>query len=77
VTTELTTKKEVSRTFPTRCLFILFIYLFFAVFGLAIKAYTFTHSIFVKSFVLRYGLPNYLPRLALNCDPSDLCLLSR
>jgi hypothetical protein len=24
----------------------------------------------------RYGLMNYLPRLASNCDPLDLCLLS-
>jgi hypothetical protein len=26
---------------------------------------------------LRQGLMNYLPGLALNCDPPDLCLLSR
>jgi hypothetical protein len=25
---------------------------------------------------LRWGLENYLPGLALNCDPPDLCLLS-
>jgi hypothetical protein len=30
---------------------------------------------FVKRFS-RQGLMNYMPRLALNCNPPDLCLLS-
>jgi hypothetical protein len=34
-----------------------------------------TSPIFVKSF-LRKGLLNYLPRLASNLDPPDLCFLS-
>jgi hypothetical protein len=34
-------------------------------------------SHFLSWVFLRQGLVNYLPRLALNCDPPDLCLLSR
>jgi hypothetical protein len=33
-------------------------------------------SPFVSCFFLREDLTNYLPRLALNHDPPDLCLLS-
>jgi hypothetical protein len=43
-----------------------------------LRAYTLSHStspFFVKG-ILRWGLVNYLPGLALNRDPPDLCLLS-
>jgi hypothetical protein len=38
-----------------------------------LRAYTLSHS---TSPFLREGLTNYLPRLALNLGPPDLCLLS-
>jgi hypothetical protein len=63
---------------PLEQLFIyLFIYLF-VVLGLELSAFSLSHStspIFVKG-ILRYGLANYLPRLASNCDPPHLCLLN-
>jgi hypothetical protein len=56
---------------------ILFTYLFFAVLGFELRAFTLSHSAspFLCWVFLRYGLENYLPRLALNHNP-DLCLLS-
>jgi hypothetical protein len=48
------------------------------VLGLELRAFTLTHStspIFVMVFS-RWGLVNYLPRLALNHKPRDLYLLS-
>jgi hypothetical protein len=50
----------------------------FAVLGLELRAFTLSHSTsptFVKGFS-RQGLVNYLPGLALNHDPPDLCVLS-
>jgi hypothetical protein len=49
---------------------------FFAVLGLELWAYTFCWPFFCDGFFQDKSLSNYLPRLALNCDPSDLCLLS-
>jgi hypothetical protein len=49
--------------------------LFFVVLGLELRAFTLscsTSPIFVMGF-LRQGLANYLPGLALNRDPPDLC----
>jgi hypothetical protein len=46
--------------------------------GLKLRAFTLSHStnpIFVKGFS-RYGFMNYLPWLAWNRDPPDLCHLS-
>jgi hypothetical protein len=43
------------------------------VLGFELRA--FTSPIFVKGFS-RWGLANYLSRLALNFNPPDLCLLS-
>jgi hypothetical protein len=46
---------------------------FFVVLELELRAFTLSHStspIFVK------GPANYLPGLALNCHPPDLCFLS-
>jgi hypothetical protein len=46
--------------------------------GFELRAFILSHStssIFVKNFS-RYGLMNYLPGLASNHDPPDLCLLS-
>jgi hypothetical protein len=54
------------------------LFLFFSLLGLELRAFILsysTSSIFVKG-VLRYGLVNYLSRLASNHDPPDLCLLS-
>jgi hypothetical protein len=54
----------------------MYIYIFFPVLGLELRAFTLSHStspIFVKGF-LRWGLLNYLPKLASNYDPSDLSL---
>jgi hypothetical protein len=58
------------------------LYFFFlcvcVVLGFELRPYTLSHStspFFVKGF-LRSGLANYLPGLALNLDPPDLCLLS-
>jgi hypothetical protein len=51
---------------------------FFPVLGLELRTFTLSHStspIFVKGFS-RLGLVNYLPGLASNLDPPDLCLLS-
>jgi hypothetical protein len=56
-------------------LFFIFIFL---VLGFELRAYTLSHStspFFVKGFS-RWGLSNYLPGLASNLDPPDLCLLS-
>jgi hypothetical protein len=50
----------------------------FEVLGLELMAFIFSDStspIFVKGFSNRV-LGNYLPRLALNPDPPDLCLLN-
>jgi hypothetical protein len=52
--------------------------LFFAVLRLELRAYTLSHSaspFFVMSF-FREGLSDYLPGLALNHNPLNLCLLS-
>jgi hypothetical protein len=60
--------------FRVKC--IKYIFLFFSVLGFELRAYTLTHStspFFVVGFV---GLTNYLLGLALNLDPTDLCLLS-
>jgi hypothetical protein len=54
------------------------IYLFFAVLRFDLRAYTLSHSTspFLCWLFLRWGgLMNYLPRLALNRDPIDRCLL--
>jgi hypothetical protein len=53
------------------------IYLF-AVLGFELRAYTLRHFspfFFVMGFS-RLGFTNYLPGLALNCSPPDLCLLN-
>jgi hypothetical protein len=47
----------------------------FAVLGVELRAYTLSYSI--PFFVMDRGLTNYLPELALNHNPSGLCLLSR
>jgi hypothetical protein len=55
-----------------------FFFFFFEVLGLELRAFTLSHStrpIFVRGFRDRV-LQNYLPGLASNCDPPDLCLLS-
>jgi hypothetical protein len=52
-------------------------FFFFAVLRLELRAYTLSHStspIFVKGFQDRV-LQNYLPRLASNCDPPEICPL--
>jgi hypothetical protein len=49
------------------------------VLGLELRAFTLSHStspFFLWRVFSRQGLTNYLPRLALNHDPPDLCLLS-
>jgi hypothetical protein len=46
---------------------------FFVELGLELRVYTFSYS--TNPFFLK-GLDNYLPGLALNCNPPDLCLLS-
>jgi hypothetical protein len=50
----------------------------FAVLGLELRAYTLSYStcLFLVMGVLEIGFANYLPRLALNLDSPDLCLLS-
>jgi hypothetical protein len=51
---------------------------FFEVLRLELRAFTLSHStspIFVEGFS-RKGLENYLPELALNHYPRDLCLCS-
>jgi hypothetical protein len=58
-------------------IFVLFHFVF-SVLGLKLRAFTLSHStspIFVKDFS-RQGLADYLPGVALNHDPPDLCLLS-
>jgi hypothetical protein len=35
-----------------------------------------SHTPPCSAFLSRWGLMNFLPRLALNCDPPDFCLLS-
>jgi hypothetical protein len=53
-------------------------FFFFVVLGLELRAYTLSHC--TSPFLLRIFRDrvswNYLPRLALNYDPLDLCLLS-
>jgi hypothetical protein len=53
------------------------IFFFFLVLGLELRAYTLSYSTspFLVIF-LRYSLENYLPWLASNHNPPDLCLLS-
>jgi hypothetical protein len=48
----------------------------FSVLRLELKASTLSHSTSPFFFIifLKYGLTNYLPGLALNHDPPDLCL---
>jgi hypothetical protein len=55
-------------------------FFFFAVLGFELRAFTLSHStnpviVCVMDF-FKIGLANYLPRLALNRHPPDLCLLS-
>jgi hypothetical protein len=52
--------------------------LFFEILGLELKAFTLSHSTCPISVmgIFEIGLSNYLPGLASNCDPLDLCLLS-
>jgi hypothetical protein len=49
-----------------------------AVLGFELRAYTLKHSTipFCDEIFSRQGLVNFLPRLALNCDPPDLYLWS-
>jgi hypothetical protein len=63
-----------SLLFYTFCLFVCL----FAVLGLELRAYTLSYStcLFLVMGVLEIGFANYLPRLALNLDSPDLCLLS-
>jgi hypothetical protein len=53
---------------------------FFSILGFELRAHTLNHStspIFVKGFSIWRGVSqNYLPGLASNRDPPDLCLLS-
>jgi hypothetical protein len=54
-------------------------FFFFAVLGFELRAYNLSHStshFFVMGFFSRHDLSNYLARMASNCDPPDLCLLS-
>jgi hypothetical protein len=54
-------------------------FFFFAVPGFELRAYTLSNStspIFVKGIFELGSLLNYLPGLASNRDPPDLCLLS-
>jgi hypothetical protein len=51
-------------------------FFFFAVLGLELRAYALSHSTSPPPFFSRYVPENYLPGLALNCDPPDLCFLS-
>jgi hypothetical protein len=53
-----------------------FFFFSFEVLGLELRAFTLSHSIspiFVKDFFQDKVLLNYLPGLALNCNPPDLC----
>jgi hypothetical protein len=53
-------------------------FFFFAVLGFELRAYILSHStssIFVMGF-FEIGSCDYLPGLASNIDPPDLCLLS-
>jgi hypothetical protein len=55
-----------------------FFFFFLVVLGLELRAYTLSHStspFFLKG-IFEIGSLNYLPRLALNSNPPDLCLLS-
>jgi hypothetical protein len=57
----------------------LVLFFFFMVLGFELRAYTLSHSTALFFFLMgfsRLGLENYLPGLALNCDPPDLCLRS-
>jgi hypothetical protein len=58
------------------CLTLDLIFFFFPVFGLELRAYTLSHSTSPFFCDGCLGRANYLPRLALNFDPPDLCLLS-
>jgi hypothetical protein len=53
---------------------------FFVVLGFELRTNALSHStspfICVGFVFLRYGLSNYLPRLASNHNPPDLCFLS-
>jgi hypothetical protein len=54
-------------------------FFFFALLGLELRAYTLSHSpspFFVIGFFRDRGSWNYLPRMASNHDPPDLCLLN-
>jgi hypothetical protein len=58
--------------------FLFFVFFFFVVLRLELRAFNLSHStspVFVKGFRDRVSW-NYLPGLASNCDPPDLCLLS-
>jgi hypothetical protein len=60
-----------------------FLFLFFPILGVELRAFTLSHLLCVCVCVcvcvmgiMRYGLVNYyMPGLASNCDPPDLCLL--
>jgi hypothetical protein len=55
-------------------------FFFFSVLGLELRAFTLSHSassIFVMGFFEIGSSQSYLPGLAWNFDPPDLCLLSR
>jgi hypothetical protein len=54
------------------------LHFFFVVLGFELRAFALSHStspIFVKG-VFEIGSENYLPGLASNCNPPDLCLPS-
>jgi hypothetical protein len=61
-----------------------YLFIFLAVLGLELRAFTLSHSagplfiylFFCEGFFRDRVSQNYVPKLALNCDPPDLCLLS-
>jgi hypothetical protein len=56
------------------CLWVFFL----VVLGLELRAYTLSHSIspFLWWVFSRQSVTNYLPKLGLNCNPPDSCVLS-
>jgi hypothetical protein len=48
-------------------------FFFFAVLEFELRAYTLSHS---TNLFFKIGFINFLPRLASNHDPPDICLLS-
>jgi hypothetical protein len=55
-----------------------FFFSFFALLGLELGAYTLSHSVrpLLYWIFLRKGLVKYLPRIASNLNPPELCLIS-